>query len=327
MKKNIVIVLILIFILGVGGTILIKNKFIDKSIKNKIKNQTDNQEKNNKISIGDLFSGEVDVCKIFPKEEIEKMIGKKISETKNLFIPASNFTEYHCTYYLNSQNALVIRVREGNLEKKRQSDEMLGWRRTKDERISFEHFLAYDVKNRFRQTEFIIDQNRDIEIDFWGVGGPVLEEKEAIQFSIDFANRYLKDLNKGSNQNQTTEKDSVPLPSDEDVIRNFVTLIENGQADKAALMMKTKDDSELQSWAVHFSAINSFKLLKIEKASEESWTDNRHIYKVVLDVWMDPRSAQAPIPYYGWQNGENTRWITLEKVNNTWKIAKIATGP
>jgi len=123
------------------------------------------------------------------------------------------------------------------------------------------------------------------------------------------------------------EAKSVPLPSDEDIIRNFVNLIDEGQADKAALMMKTKDETELQTWAVHFNAINSFKLLKIEKASEENWTDNKHIYKVVLDVSMDPRSADAPIPYYGWQNGENTRWITLEKAGDIWKIAEIATGP
>jgi len=147
------------------------------------------------------------------------------------------------------------------------------------------------------------------------------------------------DGNQLPNQTQTTPQNSpttqqeqktnneVPLPSDEDIIRNFVNLIEEGKADKAALMMKTKDDTELQTWGVHFNAINSFKLLKIEKANEESWSDNKHIYKVVLDVVMNPSSASAPIPYYGWQNGENIRWITLEKVGNIWKIAEIATGP
>jgi hypothetical protein len=128
----------------------------------------------------------------------------------------------------------------------------------------------------------------------------------------------------------TIEKETgggVPLPSDEDIIRSFVDLIENGEASGAALMMKTKNETELQTWAVHFNAIKSFKLLKIEKTNEDQWTDNKHIYKVVLDVWMDPSSADAPIPYYGWQNGENTRWITLEKVGDIWKIAEIATGP
>ncbi|MCM8788053.1 MAG: hypothetical protein NC935_08410, partial [Candidatus Omnitrophica bacterium] len=73
--------------------------------------------------------------------------------------------------------------------------------------------------------------------------------------------------------------------------------------------------------------ITSFKLLKMEKANENEWTDTKDIYKVVLDVWMDPKSANAPIPYYGWENGQNTRFLTLEKVGNLWKIAEIATGP
>lgn len=78
--------------------------------------------------------------------------------------------------------------------------------------------------------------------------------------------------------------------------------------------------------AVQFANIFSFKLLKLEKSNEDEWTSTKHIYKVLLDVKMDPRSADAPIPYYGWQDGENTRWIVLEKVNGQWKIAEIATG-
>jgi hypothetical protein len=43
---------------------------------------------------------------------------------------------------------------------------------------------------------------------------------------------------------------------------------------------------------------------------------------------MKPEAENAqPMPYYGWGNGEFVRWITLEKVDNVWKIAGIATGP
>lgn len=125
----------------------------------------------------------------------------------------------------------------------------------------------------------------------------------------------------------------ISLPQDEDIIRSFIALINEGKADEAAKMMKIKDqsplqaNSELQAWAVQFAAINSIGLLRIEKASEGESTGNKHIYKVVLDVIMDPASGSAPIPYYGWQNGENTRWIVLEKEDNIWKIAAIATGP
>jgi hypothetical protein len=41
---------------------------------------------------------------------------------------------------------------------------------------------------------------------------------------------------------------------------------------------------------------------------------------------MNPLSADEAIPYCGWQNGENIRWITLEKVGGTLKITEIVTG-
>jgi len=186
------------------------------------------------------------------------------------------------------------------------------------------------------RLEVFLSPKVELIINTWW---STLSQDEAKKFVKDFA-LYLYDFIQKKEQKTTqnifpTKKEEkeessgggVPLLSDEDIIRNFVALIEEGRADKAALMKKIKDDTEFQTWAVHFAAINSFKLLKIEKVSEESWSNNKHIYKVVLDVWMDPKSANAPIPYYGWQNGENTRWITLEKVENVWKIAEIATGP
>jgi hypothetical protein len=42
---------------------------------------------------------------------------------------------------------------------------------------------------------------------------------------------------------------------------------------------------------------------------------------------MKPESSTAPIPYYGWDDGEYTRWLTIVKDDNLWKIKGIATGP
>jgi hypothetical protein len=110
-------------------------------------------------------------------------------------------------------------------------------------------------------------------------------------------------------------------------LQNFFSFFGTDDAYKAALMMKTTNDSERQAWAVQFAAFHYLKVLKIEKANLNEWTDNKRIYKVTLDVIMDiEKSANAPIPYYGYQNGENVRWITLEKVDNVWKIAEIAAG-
>jgi hypothetical protein len=42
---------------------------------------------------------------------------------------------------------------------------------------------------------------------------------------------------------------------------------------------------------------------------------------------MNPNSANEPIPYFGWENGQNIRWVTLVKEGKMWRIEGLATGP
>ncbi len=133
-------------------------------------------------------------------------------------------------------------------------------------------------------------------------------------------------------KNQPTVKPTlaVPLPSEKSIITTFFNLIDEKRVDAAVSMMTNsilKDDSQKQAWGVQFNAFNSVKVLKIESSMPEEWSGNEHSYRVTLEVKMDPGSANAPIPYYGWENGQNIRWITLEKSVSLWKIKGIATGP
>jgi hypothetical protein len=48
---------------------------------------------------------------------------------------------------------------------------------------------------------------------------------------------------------------------------------------------------------------------------------------VTFDVTMDPSSANGPIPYYGYDQGENVRFVTIVKEGNQWKVEGLATGP
>lgn len=120
---------------------------------------------------------------------------------------------------------------------------------------------------------------------------------------------------------------TVPLPTGEDVIRTFVSLINEGRAAEAVGMLNpalTADESAKQAWGVQFNSFSTLTPTKIEKTLT---ADSTEIYKVILDAKMKPEAASAPIPYYGWNDGENTRWITLQKVDKFWKITGIATGP
>jgi hypothetical protein len=126
----------------------------------------------------------------------------------------------------------------------------------------------------------------------------------------------------------TTSSDSASR--DEDVLREFFGLIDEGRAADAVRAMSSAtagDDASKQAWGVQFDAVTSVRLLRATPSAPEEWTVSRHTYKVLLDVTMDPASADAPIPYYGYLDGENLRWVTLVNEEGTWKIDAIATGP
>jgi len=122
----------------------------------------------------------------------------------------------------------------------------------------------------------------------------------------------------------------VPLPQEEDVIRTFFNLIGEGRpADAISMMTQSTigNDTSKQTWGVQFNSFKSVSVNKIEPSMQEEWTATKHTYKVTLNVQMKPEAQSAPIPNYGWDNGLNIRWIPLEKVDNLWEIAGVATGP
>lgn len=117
---------------------------------------------------------------------------------------------------------------------------------------------------------------------------------------------------------------SVPLPSQEDIIRTFFNLIDEKRIPEAIGMMTKKnssDDSVKQSWGVMFNAFKKINVVSIEAASENT-------YRVDLDTEMEEGAADVkPIPYYGFGNGRFTRWVSLVKEDDLWKIDGLATGP
>jgi len=354
MKKGIAPIFILTAVLVIGSLGVLSTKIFKKpSGGNQLQNQTQNtsqtssptSQQESAISSYEQFFGEVPVCQLFPKEKIEELTGKQFLEIKPGQNQTQRYTEYYCEYRQEklpysvehgnppqSPKNISIAFVSGNIDSLKEVYKLNKEKIEEDKDVPFSHHLVYNENGKFLRLEAFLSPNVELIINTWW---STLSQDEALKFVKDFA-KYLKDFIQKKGQTSSLsptpklEKevgDSVPLPSDEDIIRNFFSFFGTQDAYKAALMMKTTDDSERQSWAVQFAAFNYLQVLKIEKANENQWTNNKHFYKVTLDVVMKPESADAPIPYYGYQNGENIRWLTLEKVGDIWKIAEIATGP
>jgi hypothetical protein len=134
-----------------------------------------------------------------------------------------------------------------------------------------------------------------------------------------------------SPSNVKGNNDTVPLPTEEDIIRVFFNLINEHRIPEAISMMSEKmvpDDSTKQAWGVQFNSLKNIVVKKVEPSMKEEWTAQKETFKVNVNLEVSKEAANAPIPYYGWENGDNIRWVSLEKdQNNLWKVAGIATGP
>lgn len=118
------------------------------------------------------------------------------------------------------------------------------------------------------------------------------------------------------------EENPDSLMTQEQVINRFFAFINDRQLDKAIMMMSEKmvpNETIRQQWGVHF---NIFKTIRVKLI-----TSQPDRYRVDLEVQLKPEGNSGPIPYFGWTEGENTRWLRLEKIKEVWKISEITTGP
>jgi len=126
------------------------------------------------------------------------------------------------------------------------------------------------------------------------------------------------------------ETESVPLPTGEDIIRNFFNLIHTNEVIPALDMLSEEyvpNDDTKQKVGVLFNSFTAIQPLEIKPYRKENWTDATQKYEVTLDAAISLDDEEWVMQKYGWYRGKNKRWIKLTKENNLWKIAVIATAP
>jgi|GEM_PF-5215267 len=125
----------------------------------------------------------------------------------------------------------------------------------------------------------------------------------------------------------STVVDSVSLPTGEDVIRTFIQRINEQKISDAIAMMDNtlvSSDSDKQQYGVTFNSFSSISISKIglEIFDKENWKEGEERYRVDLVITKRPGGEQSM-----WEEGVNTRWITVLKQQNRFMIHDIATGP
>ncbi len=86
--------------------------------------------------------------------------------------------------------------------------------------------------------------------------------------------------------------------------------------------MTDVDENTKQMWGVNFNTIQSLRVKDIAPVFEEEWTSSRQSFKVELEVGVTSEGEG-----YGWRQGQNTRWVTLQKNGGIWQIHELANNP
>lgn len=267
-----------------------------------------------------------DVCNEFPKEWVASVLENTITKTETL-----NSSGTHvCQYYIDNTHFVTLRLNSLSAENQKKGQIALGRTISTNDRIRMDHFIINQANGLINNIILVLNPNLFLAVDRSSTKSA--SEEKIVSFASAVSDRILKgDFQKTSTVPSENPTNTVPLPQESDIVRSFFQIIGEHRASDAVMMMtpaNTSNDSTKQAWGVQFNAFKSIAVKNIEPSMQSDWTENMHSYRVTLQVEMKPEAASVqPIPNYGWDNGDNIRWIQLEKINNKWMIGGIATGP
>ena len=114
-------------------------------------------------------------------------------------------------------------------------------------------------------------------------------------------------------------------------IEEFAALVTAHQAEDAMSVLGdelTSTEDDRRFWRLQLTAIRSMRIRSLSPTAVGDWTEERQIFKLVLDVDVTEHAADAAIPYYGWEDTPSIRWVTMElSSRGQWQITSISTGP
>jgi len=113
-------------------------------------------------------------------------------------------------------------------------------------------------------------------------------------------------------------------------VEEFFELVNAQLPDDALGMLSgtlVATEADKRAWREQLEAIKSIHVQDVQPVAVADWTPTRHFFKVILEAYVSQECANAPIPYYGWHDNPNIRWVMIENMLGQWLISGISTGP
>lgn len=112
---------------------------------------------------------------------------------------------------------------------------------------------------------------------------------------------------------------------EENFIYDYFEAIDQGKAELYFSLMAEEligNENMREMWKTTFSSLELIKLVSLYPEEKEKWHNDQPLYRAIIYTLSKPGS-----PYYGWDEGRNTRWISLSPEGDSWKIIALATSP
>lgn len=123
----------------------------------------------------------------------------------------------------------------------------------------------------------------------------------------------------------TTELELALEKSGELFIYRFFEAIDEGDQDEALAMTAPSvsgNDQMREMWRASFASLDLVRVVKVIREPEKKWHDGNPVFEVELFTRPDPGKG-----FSGWEEGFDTRWVTLIREGENWKVAEITTSP
>ncbi len=260
-----------------------------------------------------------DICNAFPTAWVADATGKTIIKTAKPTITAVTACEYYLTETVGGGGKIIDIIHEHlDIEIQKNAREIAGSRWEKGGGFVMDNVLIYDSKGNLTDVDILLGANEYLRIN--SLQG-ALTKDELISFGKKVA-YYIKSGKAHAVEEVTTEdtSDKTGSADAKGIADTFFSSIGNGDPTSAVELMDANQTTK-NMWQQNFAAISSLTVKSLEPTFQSEWTSERESYKATLEVKTKGGNT------FGWEDGTNTRWITLQKTEGKWLVHELANNP
>jgi len=271
-----------------------------------------------------------EICSAFPAAWVGESLGKPIVKTD-----VSLLGIRECKYYLSYDEAYyklpngatspggpnVTIIQENlDIETIKRGYEYGNGSWKSGEGFAMEAVLMYNSKGHLVDVDIVLGPKDYVRLNSLN---KALTEEELIAFGKKVAEYIKSGKAQGTEPASETSEgaaNSTGSADAESTVDSFFGAIGKGDPASAVDLMDANQQTK-NMWKDSFGAISSLTVKSLEPIYQSEWTAERETYKAKLEVKTKGGNT------YGWENGDNTRWVTLQKSDGKWLVHELANNP